>query len=77
MEETSDSLIIGFDSSAGGAANPIMPDGRLISMPIPDVASPVRYGDINYKGVNFGDVARDLTRGKLGLLSSRRRVGLF
>jgi len=37
----------GFDSSAGGVASPILPDGRLRSLPIPDRESPLRYRDIS------------------------------
>ncbi len=36
----------GFDSSAGGVASPILPDGRLISLPIPDAHAPLRYRDL-------------------------------
>lgn len=36
----------GFDSSAGGVPSPILPDGRLRSLPIPDPESPLRYCDI-------------------------------
>ena len=36
----------GFDSSAGGVASPIMPDGTMLSLPIPDRTSPVSYADI-------------------------------
>jgi len=36
----------GFDGSSGGCANPILEDGRLLPLPIPDPASPIRYDDI-------------------------------
>lgn len=36
----------GFDSSAGGKPSPIFPDGTMISLPIPDKASPTAYQDI-------------------------------
>jgi hypothetical protein len=35
----------GFDADFGGAASPILPDGRLVSLPIPDPGSDLRYAD--------------------------------
>ncbi len=54
-----------FDSSAGKVANPILDDGSLIPMPIPDKQSPIRYEDVTIAGQNLGKVASDLTRGRL------------
>lgn len=45
----------GFDSGAGGYPSPIMPDGRLISFPIPEdngVITGVQYKNMNIDG-NF------------------------
>ena len=53
----------GFDSSAGGVASPILPDGSMLSLPIPDRASPVLYQDITLRGHSLGRVVVDLTRG--------------
>ena len=53
-----------FDSGAGGVANPILDDGSMIPMPIPDRKSPIRYQDITVAGENLGAVASELTRGK-------------
>ncbi len=36
----------GFDSGSGGGASPILPDGRMISLPIPDYRGSTTYGDI-------------------------------
>ena len=33
----------GFDSSYGGTASPILPDGTLLSLPIPSKAETVKY----------------------------------
>ena len=55
----------GFDTSSGGCANPILEDGRLVSLPIPDPASPIRYGDISCDGLNLGTLVNDLTSGRL------------
>lgn len=51
-----------FDSGAGGVANPILDDGAMIPMPIPDKTSPIRYQDITVAGHNLGKVAADLTK---------------
>ncbi|WP_342246958.1 Nmad3 family putative nucleotide modification protein [Pseudomonas sp. OTU5201] len=51
----------GFDSSAGGCPSPILPDGRLCSLPIPDEASSISYGDIDYCGTNLGELVCQLT----------------
>lgn len=63
----------GFDSSAGGTASPILPDGALMSMPIPDSAAPHCYGNINLMGVNLGEVAESITNGRV---SGKDRVHL-
>lgn len=52
----------GFDSSAGGVASPIFPDGTMISLPIPDQLSPIRYRDIELRGHSLGRVVSELTR---------------
>ncbi|MEZ6036512.1 MAG: hypothetical protein R3F29_03455 [Planctomycetota bacterium] len=54
----------GFDSAAGGVASPILPDGTLMSLPIPDRSSPIRYSDIELSGHSLGGVVESLTRGK-------------
>jgi hypothetical protein len=55
----------GFDSSAGGVPSPILPDGRIVSLPIPDARSPVRYGDLGGTGRDIGALASNLTRGRI------------
>ena len=55
----------GFDSSAGGVPSPILPDGAIVSLPIPDKSSPVTYGDISYKGGSLGSLVNDLTSGRI------------
>lgn len=52
-----------FDSGAGKVANPILDDGSMIPMPIPDKSSTIRYEDITVAGENLGAVASQLTRG--------------
>jgi hypothetical protein len=52
----------GFDSSAGGVASPILPDGTLLSLPIPDPNSDISYNDLNGSGYSLGQIVEDLTR---------------
>lgn len=36
----------GFDSGYGGYPSPILPDGRMVSLPIPDVDKSIRYNEL-------------------------------
>ena len=43
----------GFDAKAGGVASPILRDGRIYSLPIPqDYPSSVKYRDLNFDGIS-------------------------
>lgn len=55
----------GFDSGSGGFPSPIFPDGRLLSLPIPDKKSPITYKDIRWGSYNVGEVVESLTDGKI------------
>lgn len=55
----------GFDSSFGGVPSPIFPDGRTLSLPIPDKSSPVKYEDIFYQGSSIGNLVSNLTGGRI------------
>jgi len=57
----------GFDSSAGRVPNPILPDGTLLSFPIPDTSqtSKIRYEDIRVNGESIGKIVEDLTNHKI------------
>jgi len=55
----------GFDSASGGKPSPILPDGRMVSLPIPDKDSPIRYGDIRWQEYNLGSLVSDLTAGRI------------
>ena len=56
----------GFDSANGGMASPIFPDGRLISLPIPEDSKKktkdfsVRYSDIHVDGKTYREIISDL-----------------
>ena len=55
----------GFDSSAGGVASPLFPDGSLLSLPIPEQRTKVRYSDLHWQKLNLGSLVESLTRGRL------------
>lgn len=63
----------GFDSAAGGVPSPILPDGRLIVLPIPDDHSHTTYGELAQDGEALAPLVSDLTRGRL---TARDRVHL-
>lgn len=56
----------GFDSGYGRVPSPILPDGRMISLPIPDKDAPTRYEAIQRDGFGLGAVVAGLgaRRGK-------------
>lgn len=56
----------GMDSGAGKAASPIFPDGRMLSLPIPERGTSVRYQDIlGLDGQSIGPLVEDLTGGRI------------
>lgn len=55
----------GFDSSAGGVASPLFPDGTLLSLPIPDQNGTVPYGDLCLGEHRLGDLVEALTQGRI------------
>ena len=53
----------GFDSSNGGCPSPILPDGTLLSLPIPSEDSD-SYDGLAYKDMNYADILKQLRPGK-------------
>lgn len=51
----------GFDSQNGAVPSPILPDGRMCSLPVPDSSSQICYSDISWNGFDLGQVVADLT----------------
>ena len=51
----------GFDSAAGGIPNPILPDGTLLSLPIPSPKDDIPYSALSYKGMTFYEILRSLS----------------
>ena len=58
----------GFDSSVGGHASPILPDGRMVSLPIPSSLDTLEYSSLRLSGgVSYADVIDELDAGaKIG-----------
>lgn len=50
----------GFDSSNGGCPSPIMPDGTLLSMPIPSNDRD-SYEDLLYDGITYSDILSEIS----------------
>ncbi len=50
----------GLDGDNGGCASPIMPDGTLLSIPIPSQNDNASYSDIEWNGHNYLDILNQL-----------------
>lgn len=50
----------GFDSENGGMPSPIMPNGDVVSFPIPS-QEPIRFSDLRYGRETYSDILSDLT----------------
>ena len=50
----------GFDSSNGGCPSPIMPDGTLLSLPIP-TSDDVSFSDIVWNGITYADILHQVS----------------
>lgn len=55
----------GFDSASGGVPSPIFQNGRLLSLPIPDEGSKVKYKDIRWNGYDLGQIVSSLTKNRI------------
>jgi hypothetical protein len=55
----------GFDAVNGGIPSPILPDGRLCPLPIPDERSPLRYDDLSVAGLPLRKLLADLRPRKM------------
>lgn len=51
----------GFDSGYGGYPSPILPDGTLLSLPIPDFKKDITYNDLHVNDqLKYIDIMRDI-----------------
>ena len=55
----------GFDSSAGGCPSPILPDGQMLSLPIPGRDRRTPYSVLNTRTLDVCHLVSDLTRGRV------------
>ena len=46
----------GFDSGYGGMPSPILPDGTMLSMPIPSNGDLVKYCNLYHQGLSYRDI---------------------
>jgi len=53
----------GFDSANGGCPSPILPDGTLLSLPIPS-NDKIRYSDLQYNGTSYTQLLEQLKPNK-------------
>lgn len=54
----------GFDAGYGGMASPILPDGRLLPLPIPSSHDRATMGMLDFPGIDLDKVLRDLSGGR-------------
>ena len=54
----------GFDCTNGEQASPILPDGTLLSLPIPSHDS-IPFSEIRWKGTSFFGIIRQLNKNTL------------
>ena len=50
----------GFDAACGGQPSPVLPDGTLLSLPIPRDNDIVNFGDLFYNGRSYFDIIQEL-----------------
>ena len=50
----------GFDSGYGRIPSPILPDGTLLSLPIPSENDKISFSDIKYNNKSYYDIVREL-----------------
>ena len=50
----------GFDSANGYQPNPIMPDGTLLALPIPDDCGNNTFDSLHWKGASYYDIIQSL-----------------
>ena len=54
----------GFDSGYGRTPSPIMPDGTLLSLPIPNEYDKIEYEQLRYHEKSYAQIISELTKGR-------------
>ena len=58
----------GFDSGYGGFPSAILPDGRMVSLPIPEINSSIKYADLNIDNdLSYADLMQNLMGNEIKL----------
>lgn len=60
----------GFDGSYGGMPSPILPDGRMVPLPIPAKHDSFTMGDVAAVDVDLGSLLGDLSHGRHALATT-------
>lgn len=60
----------GFDSQYGGQPSPILPDGTLLSLPIPQPEDTVKFIDLFYGNKSYSDIVKELKPNNLQINSA-------
>lgn len=50
----------GFDSKNGSQPSPLMPDGTLLSLPIPSKDDFIKFTDLSYNGKSYFEIIKEL-----------------
>lgn len=50
----------GFDTQYGGQPSPILPDGTLLSLPIPAKEEKLKFSELTYSGKSYLDIIHEL-----------------
>ncbi|MEO0853818.1 MAG: hypothetical protein AAFY15_10000, partial [Cyanobacteria bacterium J06648_11] len=60
----------GFDSGYGGVPSPILPDGRLVSLPIPYRDRRHTYQSVSFDTRPLAAIVTPLTKGRIAATAS-------
>jgi len=70
----------GFDAEYGGFASPILPDGRLISLPVPALSGEdkrIHYGDLFYdENQRIVDLMLEMGKAKIKIPGNKKSKSL-
>ena len=65
----------GFDSANGGHPSPILSDGKLVSLPIPQACDSISYGEVQLnQNKTYYDLMRELNIKEIRYENSKRQI---